>query len=143
EMCIRDRGTSLLLVNYGTIKLRSDTSLAERIGKVFNNLNLIWQKFKPDIIGIEDIFVSKNAKSALKLGQIRGAAISSAHLNNIQVMEFAPTLIKSCLTGNGRAEKEQVAFMVCTILGLPSKPKSLDESDALAIAITTALRKSF
>lgn len=140
---IDEKGGSLVLVDYGTIRMESSLSFPERIGVAFDRLNLLWKEFKPQIIGIEDIFVSKNARSALKLGQIRGAAISSAHINGIKVKEFSPTLIKSCLTGNGRAEKQQIAFMVCTILGLSSKPKSLDASDALAIAITTAIRKNY
>jgi crossover junction endodeoxyribonuclease RuvC len=140
---IDEKGSSLVLVDYGTVKLPSETPFPERIGIVFDKLCSLWRRFSPDVIGIEDIFVSKNPRSALKLGQIRGAAISSAHLSGIKIKEFAPTLIKSCLTGNGRAEKGQVAFMVCTILGLSSKPKSLDASDALAIAITTALKKGF
>lgn len=140
---IDEIGGSLVLVDCGTVKLHSEIPFPERIGIVFDKLCSLWHQFSPDVIGIEDIFVSKNPKSALKLGQIRGAAISSAYLNHIKIKEFAPTVIKSCLTGNGRAEKGQVAFMVCTILGLSSKPESLDASDALAIAITTALRKGF
>ena len=140
---IEERENSLILIDYGTIRLSSSNRFAERVGMIFDKLNLLFKQFEPKILGVEDIFVSKNPRSALKLGQIRGAVISSAHYNNIKVKEFSPTLIKSSLTGNGRAEKEQVAFMVSKILGLSSPPKSLDASDALAIAITTALRRNF
>ncbi len=140
---IEEKGSSLILIDYGIIRVDSSLPFAERTGIVFDRLSAIWKEYKPQLIGIEDIFVSKNARSALKLGQIRGAAIASAHINGIKVRELAPTLIKSCLTGNGRAEKQQLAFMVCMILGLSEKPESTDASDALAIAITTALRKEF
>jgi crossover junction endodeoxyribonuclease RuvC len=134
-------GSILKPIEFGTIRMKSETPFCQRIGFLFDNLNSIFKKFAIDTIVLEDVFVSKNARSALKLGQIRGAIIACAHSNGIPIREFSPTLVKSAITGNGRAEKSQVSFMVEKILGLKEKPSSFDASDALALAITSALRK--
>jgi len=83
------------------------------------------------------VFVSRNASSALKLGQARGAAISAVVTLDLPVFEYTPAAVKQGLVGNGRAEKEQVQHMVRVILGMQGR-MALDESDALAVALCHA-----
>lgn len=134
-------GNLIKPITFGTIKMNSQMPHYERIGFLFDKLNEIFKNYEVDVVALEDVFVSKNPSSALKLGQIRGAVMACAHFNGIRVKEFPSTLVKSALTGNGRAEKNQVKFMVKKILGIEKDITSFDESDALALAITAALRR--
>ena len=98
-------------------------------------MNKILDQFNPDILSVEDAFYSKNVKSAMVLGQARGAIILAAAQANIPIFEFAPRKVKMSVCGNGAASKEQVAYMVTKILKLKVKPKSLDVSDAMAVGL--------
>ena len=86
-------------------------------------------------MAIEEVFFSANAKSALKLGQVRGVAILAAATCGVEVVEYAPLSIKSAVVGYGLAQKEQVQFMVMRLVGLENEPDSPDAAEALAIAI--------
>ena len=86
-------------------------------------------------MAIEDVFYAVNAKSALKLGQVRGVAMLAASSAGVEVAEYAPLTIKSAVVGYGRAEKAQVQHMVIQLLNLEAPPDSPDAADALAIAI--------
>ena len=90
---------------------------------------------EPDMVAIEEVFFSANAKSALKLGQVRGVAMLAAANCGLTVAEYAPLAIKSAVVGYGLAAKEQVQFMVARLLGLDGPPEPPDAADALAIAI--------
>ena len=87
---------------------------------------------------MEDIFYAGNVKSALKLGQARGAVLVAAARAGVEIFEYSPLEIKSALVGYGRAEKQQVQEMVRVLLRMTSVPEPLDASDALAIAICHA-----
>ncbi|PYP83254.1 MAG: crossover junction endodeoxyribonuclease RuvC [Blastocatellia bacterium AA13] len=84
---------------------------------------------------VEETFFATNVKSALSLGQVRGAVLLTAARNGVPVFDYSPLAIKQALVGYGRAEKHQVQEMVRLLLGLTSSPKPLDASDALAAAI--------
>lgn len=109
----------------------------ERLGEIFNGLREVLLQWQPQEVAIEQVFVSRNASSALKLGQARGAAISAIVTLDLPVFEYTPAAVKQGLVGNGRAEKEQVQHMVRIILGMQGK-MGLDESDALAVALCHA-----
>jgi len=87
------------------------------------------------LVAIEEVFYSVNAKSALKLGQVRGVALLAAAELQLAVAEYAPLSIKSSVVGYGLAKKEQVQFMVARLLDLKEIPEPADAADALAIAI--------
>jgi crossover junction endodeoxyribonuclease RuvC len=87
------------------------------------------------VVAIEEVFYSVNAKSALKLGQVRGVALLAAARQGMPLAEYAPLKIKSSVVGYGLAAKEQVQFMVSRLLELPGPPQPADAADALAIAI--------
>ena len=119
----------------GAIKLSKAQSLPKRLDQVFRELTAELIRWQPDTVAIEEVFYSVNAKSALKLGQVRGVALLAAAQQGIAVAEYAPLKIKSSVVGYGMAQKEQVQFMVARLLGLAEVPQPSDAADALAIAI--------
>ena len=106
-----------------------------RLATVFGRLSAVIQDHHPDNVAIEDVFYSVNAKSAIKLGQVRGVAMLAAASAGLAVAEYAPLAIKSAVVGYGKAEKQQVQHMVTRLLNLAQAPEPLDATDALAIAI--------
>ena len=125
----------LLCLHFGSIKLSPREPLASRLSKVFAQLGTVIQQHTPDQVAIEDVFYAVNAKSALKLGQVRGVAMLAASSAGLYVAEYAPLSIKSAVVGYGRAEKHQVQHMVAQLLNLTEIPEPADAADALAIAI--------
>jgi crossover junction endodeoxyribonuclease RuvC len=119
----------------GAIKLKTGTSMAAKLQRVFSGLTAIIAEHRPEIVAIEDVFYAVNVKTALKLGQVRGVAMLAASSSGLQVAEYSPLSIKSAVVGYGRAEKHQVQQMVTRLLNLPTAPEPMDASDALAIAI--------
>jgi len=129
-----DRGT-LHAVTFGAVHLNPKRPLPERLSQIFHELRAIIEKHQPEIAAIEEVFYAVNAKSALKLGQVRGVALLVASECGLPVAEYAPLSIKAAVVGYGKAEKVQVQHMVATLLKLDTLPEPQDASDALAIAI--------
>jgi crossover junction endodeoxyribonuclease RuvC len=125
----------LMHLGNGTIRLRKKEKTPERLAQVYTELTAMMALHQPDVVAIEEVFFSANAKSALKLGQVRGVAMLAASVSGLPVVEYAPLKIKSSVVGYGLAAKEQVQFMVTRLLDLASAPQSADSADALAIAI--------
>jgi crossover junction endodeoxyribonuclease RuvC len=119
----------------GTIRLSKKEKIPQRLAQVYTELSGLMNLHQPEVVAIEEVFFSANAKSALKLGQVRGVAMLAAASCGLPVAEYAPLSIKSSVVGNGLATKEQVQFMVKRILELDDAFDSPDASDALAIAI--------
>jgi crossover junction endodeoxyribonuclease RuvC len=122
-------------VAAGAIRLSKRERLPARLAQLFRELERIIAREHPDAVAIEDIFHAANAKSALKLGHVRGVAMLAAATSNLEVAEYAPLTIKSAVVGYGKAEKAQVQEMVKRLLKLAELPAPTDVSDALAIAI--------
>jgi len=114
-----------------------DGDFPERLGLIFTGLTDIIERYQPDMMAIEKVFLHKNADSALKLGQARGAAICAGVSQNLTVHEYSATQIKKAVVGNGHAKKDQVQYMMSVILSL-SEPLKEDAADALACAMTHA-----
>lgn len=125
----------LMSIGAGGIRLPKKEPLAQRLALVYAELTTLLETHRPDVVSIEEVFYSVNAKSALKLGHIRGVALLAAANANLPVAEYAPLKIKSTVTGYGLAQKEQVQFMVARLLNLSALPEPADAADALAIAI--------
>ena len=123
-------------VTSGFVKITGD-ELPERLGMIFNEISLIIEKWQPQTMGIEQVFMNKNADSALKLGQARGAAICAGTNAQLEVGEYTPRAIKKAVVGNGSADKEQIQQMMKLLLKLDFQPQS-DEADGLAIALCHA-----
>ncbi len=119
----------------GAIRLAKNKPLSERLLQVYSELTTELERSKPDAVAIEEVFYSVNAKSALKLGHVRGVALLAAASQAIPVAEYAPLTIKSSVVGYGLAKKEQVQFMVARLLDLKTLPEPADAADALAVAI--------
>jgi len=129
------RQQRLVMKTMGAIWLAKSKTPAERLEQVYRELCAELKRWKPDAVAIEEVFYSVNAKSALKLGQVRGVALLAAAMHGISVAEYAPLTIKSSVVGYGLAKKEQVQFMVARLLELAEAPQPADAADALAIAI--------
>jgi len=129
-----DRG-ELRHICCGAIHLNPKNPLPDRLQQIFTELRDVIAAHTPDCCAIEDVFYAVNAKSALKLGQVRGVAMLSAASCGLEIAEYAPLSIKSAVVGYGKADKGQVQQMVTRLLRLPQAPHPQDASDALAIAI--------
>jgi crossover junction endodeoxyribonuclease RuvC len=129
------RDPQLCWLGAGGIRLVKKDTTSQRLAMVYAQLTALLEVHRPDIVAIEEVFYSVNAKSALKLGQVRGVALLAAANAGLPVAEYAPLTIKSTVTGYGLAQKEQVQFMVTRLLNLASTPEPADAADALAIAI--------
>lgn len=123
-------------VESGVVRTGSG-EFPERLGEIFRGIREVIEQHAPTQVAIEQVFVSRNPASALKLGQARGAAIAAAVTRDLPVFEYTPRSVKQALVGTGAADKEQVQHMVRILLSLPGK-MGLDESDALAIALCHA-----
>jgi crossover junction endodeoxyribonuclease RuvC len=123
-------------MHSGYFKIKGD-SLAQRLGNIYQHIEELIRQYQPEQMGIEQVFMSRNADSALKLGQARGAAICAGHIAGLKIAEYAPREIKQAIVGTGSASKDQVQHMVRHLLGL-REPLQSDESDGLAIAICHA-----
>lgn len=129
-------------VVHGVIKLNSKKSISARLQDLAFDLSLITKKYEPHIAIVENVFAYKNLRSALILGQARGAILAILGLNNVPVFELSPTRIKSVISGQGRAKKFQVAKIVATELEI-DVPKEEDASDALACALAYGLLRVY
>jgi len=125
----------LVCQTLGAIVLPKQKKLPARLEQVFHELSQQMARWQPDAVAIEEVFYSVNAKSALKLGQVRGVALLAAACQKLPVVEYAPLRIKQSVVGYGLAKKEQVQFMVQRLLNLAELPEPADAADALAIAI--------
>jgi crossover junction endodeoxyribonuclease RuvC len=119
----------------GTIRLSKKDKTPQRLAQIYAELIALMALHQPEIVAIEEVFFSANAKSALKLGQVRGVAMLAAATSGLSVAEYAPLSIKSSVVGYGLAGKEQVQFMVRRLLENENAFDSADAADALAIAI--------
>ncbi|MAT65701.1 MAG: crossover junction endodeoxyribonuclease RuvC [Gammaproteobacteria bacterium] len=126
-------GNRMRHVHSGFLRIQGEDFPA-RLRAIFLGIRELVQDYAPEAVAIEQVFVSRNADSALKLGQARGAAICGALQAEVPVAEYSPREVKQALVGRGGAAKEQVQHMVGLLLNLPA-PLQADQADALAIAI--------
>lgn len=133
------QNTSFSPVFYDVIKTQADNSLDFKLETLYNGLMETIKNYEPAVLSIEEAFYGKNARTALLMGHVRGVIMVGGRHAGLPVFEYAARKIKSAITGNGNATKEQVQFMVQRLLNLKSAPTPLDASDALAIAICHGL----
>jgi crossover junction endodeoxyribonuclease RuvC len=131
----RARDPRLVSMCSGGICPPKKAALPERLAVIYAELISLFEQFHPDVVAVEEVFYSVNAKSAIKLGHVRGVALLAAATAGLPVAEYAPLTIKSTVTCYGLAAKNQVQFMVARLLSLPAAPQPADAADALAIAI--------
>jgi crossover junction endodeoxyribonuclease RuvC len=133
---INNAPNRITYLHSGYFKIQGD-NLAQRLGQIYQHIEELIQQYQPQQMSIEQVFMHRNADSALKLGQARGAAICAAHMAGLEVAEYAAREIKLAIVGTGAASKDQVQHMVKHLLSL-RQPLQSDESDGLAIAICHA-----
>jgi len=132
---VERRGTRLLHRGHGIVHTRESESIALRLVVIERALIAVVEEHGPLIASVEAIFFAKDASAAAKLGHARGVALLVCARAGLEVNEYPPALVKKAVTGNGRAEKGQVAQMIKVLLGLPAPPPA-DAADALALAVT-------
>ena len=130
-------GSKYEYLTSGVIRMKDSDELPARLKVIFDSLTQIIEQYCPQEMAIEQVFMAKNAASALKLGQARGAAIVAATAQNVPVSEYEARKVKQSVVGNGAADKLQVQHMVKTLLRLPASPQE-DAADALAVALCHA-----
>jgi crossover junction endodeoxyribonuclease RuvC len=135
---IAQENGKLKALEYGTITSEAHTDVEKRLVVIFEKLQKVLNKAKPDEVAIEELFFARNVKTAISVGQARGVAILACGLANVPVFEYKPGEVKQAVAGFGAADKQQVQKMVKLLLGLSEVPKPDDTADALAIAITHA-----
>ena len=126
-------GNHAVHITHGTLRVRGD-SLGERLQLIYRHYTDLIEEYAPAEAAVEQVFMHKNADSALKLGQARGAAITACACLHLPVHEYTPNQIKQATVGRGHAAKQQVQHMIKVLLCLPEEPQS-DAADALAVAL--------
>lgn len=127
-------GSKITAHAHGTLRFNTKVEANERLIEIYRGVRELVEKFKPNHVAIEKVFMAKNAVSALKLGQARGVAILAVIEQNIQIFEYSPNAVKQSVVGFGHADKDQVQTMISRLVGI-KEFSTVDASDALAIAI--------
>lgn len=130
-------------IDYGVITTPKDKPISERLEMIYDAMNLIIDKYKPDEIALEELFFNTNITTGIKVAQARGVLVLSAIKACGKLYEYTPLMVKQALTGEGRADKRQVQYMVKVYLSLNAVPRPDDAADALAVAICHAHTCSF
>lgn len=121
-------------VAHGHIRVEGDC-LADKLACIYSRVEAIAREYAPDESAVEEVFMSKNANSALKLGQARGAAVCALSIAGLPVAEYAARLVKQSVVGKGSADKVQVQHMVGVLLNLQGQTLQADAADALGVAL--------
>ena len=137
---IRAGAVSCELVGYGTVRTPSDRSRAERLCMIHQGLEQVIQRYTPDVMAVEQVFFSRNVKTAMAVGEARGIVLLAAAQKSVPVYEYTPTAVKQSLSGSGRADKHDIQQMVAWALDMKELPRPDDAADALALALCHLFR---
>jgi len=131
-------GNRMKALLYGTLETSKTEQDPDRLAKIYEGLRDVIRKIRPDVVAVEELFFSKNVKTAMGVAQARGVALLVCGQAHVPVFSLKPGQVKQAVTGYGSAEKGQVQRMVKLLLGLAEIPKPDDTADALAVAIAQA-----
>ena len=137
---VKAHKNSFTKVVNGLIKLPTGYTLTEKLEIIYSGLDKLIKTHKPDEFAIETAFYGKNVQSAMKIGYARGVSLLAAIHNKVPTSEYSPREIKKSVVGKGAASKQQVSFMIKSLLDIKNEKMRFDESDALAIALCHAFR---
>ncbi|MBQ5320872.1 MAG: crossover junction endodeoxyribonuclease RuvC [Oscillospiraceae bacterium] len=126
------------LLSYGAVTTEAKTDFSDRLIRIYEGIDSLIKKYRPDAIAIERLYFTSNQKTAIDVAQARGVILLAARQNLINVSEYTPLQVKGAVVGYGKAEKKQVMEMTRVMLGLKEYPKPDDAADALALAICRA-----
>ena len=132
---VRGQGERLETVDYGVIRTPPRVPLPDRLLMLHDQLDELLQRYGPTVAGVEELFFSANAQTAMMVGQARGVLLLTLAQAGIDIAEYKPMQVKQAVTGYGGADKLQVQEMVRMLLGLDELPRPDDAADALAICI--------
>jgi crossover junction endodeoxyribonuclease RuvC len=137
---IERKGGRLRAIDYGCLETSADTAMPERLLAIHGLLDELLDVHQPAVVGVERLFFSRNAQTAMAVGQARGIVLLAAAQHGRPVREATPNEVKSAIAGYGAADKQQVQRMVQLVLGMSELPRPDDAADALAIAVCVANR---
>ena len=132
------KGSRLIPHEYGAITTSPKARMQDRLMTLYDELDGLIKKYKPDVMGVEQLFFNRNVTTAIPVGQARGVVLLAAAKNHLELVERTPLQVKQAVTGYGKADKKQVIYMVTKLLHLPKPPSPDDVADALAVAICTS-----
>lgn len=135
-------GEKYRAIEYGAITTAPKQMIEKRLSDIYNDMTELLKKFKPDCVAIEELFFNNNTTTAIDVAMARGVILLAAHQCGVDIYEYTPLEVKSSVVGYGRAEKQQVQYMVRLMLGLNETPKPDDTADALALALCHGTRIS-
>ncbi len=135
---VEKKGNSLKLITAGAITTPKEMLMSDRLKTLYSELMEVISEYQPEEAAIEELYFNTNAKTVIFVGEARGVAVLACSNSGLPIYEYTPLQIKTSLTGNGRAEKKQVQFMVKKLLGLEDIIKPDDAADAVAAAMTHA-----
>ena len=122
-------------IAYGAIRTPAKTEVASRLSMIYDDMERILEKYKPDALAVEELFFNTNQTTAIAVAEARGVILLAAKRRGLFIAEYTPLQVKQAVVGYGRAEKNQVIAMVTSLLSLPEPPKPDDTADAIAIAL--------
>ena len=140
---VEKNGSEFKRINSGVKKTLKTSRKSARLWEIFDFLDKLIKKEKPDELSTEKLFFAKNVKTALIIGEVRGVILAVAEKNSLPIKEFAPLEVKVAVCGYGRAGKENVATMLKLSIKMPEKKLLDDETDALALALTSFVSVTF
>ena len=132
----RDRAGSVQLIECGIVRTRARDPLPARLREIFEGVEELIERHKPDALAVESIFYAKNVRTTITLGHARGVILLAGELAGVAVHEFPPAEIKKAVVGTGAATKEQVQYMLTRLLRLKAVPHPSDAADGVAAALT-------
>lgn len=132
---VQETAGELELVAYGVVVTPAGVPLADRLQTIYRELRALVEEFKPGAAAVEKLYFSRNARTAMSVGQARGVALLALADAGVELGEYAPLEIKRAVTGYGKADKQQVQEMVRALLNLDDVPRPDDAADGLAVAI--------
>jgi crossover junction endodeoxyribonuclease RuvC len=150
-----DPGTALLgygvvesgddpqMIDFGAIATAADRPMPDRLSDLFDRVTELLERYRPDVLAIEQLFFARNVTTAIAVGQARGVVLLAAARAGVPVVEYSPSEVKHAVVGYGKADKSQMQEMVRIILGLEHVPHPDDAADALAVALCHSQRSSF
>jgi crossover junction endodeoxyribonuclease RuvC len=131
------------LVECGVIRTRPRDSLPARLQDIYEGVVELIDRYRPDVLAVEDVFYARNVRTTIVLGHARGVILLAGARAGLRIHEFPPAEIKKAVVGTGGASKEQVQFMVTRLLRLRTAPRPSDAADGVAAALTYCLSQQF
>ena len=140
---VQKNGDKYRAVEYGAVVTKPHQIVEKRLAEIYDEMIALLERHRPDCMAIEELFFNNNATTAIDVAMARGVILLAAYKKGVEIYEYTPLEVKSSVVGYGRAEKQQVQYMVRLMLGLNETPKPDDTADALALALCHGTRMAY